>query len=136
MQNIIIDKCKEVSERTDASFALEKGEFLMSSEFKVHTIKEEVVIEANHNPSGTVKYHVCYGDVDWERSGTNLRPAVFILMSYNGRKSYTTPAHLTLDSEGMTDFEKVYEALTYLRIKYLVKKKYEVEVHPAAVTMK
>jgi len=108
----------------------------MSSEFKVHTIKEEVVIEANHNPNGTVKYHVCYGDVDWERSGTNLRPAVFILMSYNGRKSYTTPAHLTLDSEGMTDFEKVYEALTYLRMKYLVNKKYEVEIHSAAVTMK
>ncbi|MDA2251859.1 hypothetical protein [Bacillus thuringiensis] len=108
----------------------------MGNEYKVHTVKEEVIIEANHNPNGTVKYHVCYGDVDWERNGENLRPAVFILMSYNGKKSYTTPAHLTLNSEGITDFEKVYEALTYLKMKYLMNKKYDVEVHKEAVTVK
>ncbi|MGX1902688.1 hypothetical protein ACT3HK_15320 [Thermolongibacillus altinsuensis] len=38
-----------------------------------------------------------------------------------------TPAHLTLDGENVTDFEKVYEALTYLKMKYIVEKKYEVK---------
>ncbi|GAA3320993.1 hypothetical protein GCM10020331_034240 [Ectobacillus funiculus] len=66
----------------------------MSGEFRVHTIKEEVVIEANHNPNGTVKYHVCYGDVDWERNGKSLRTAVFILMSYNGKKRTIKHQHI------------------------------------------
>ncbi|MEH6922660.1 hypothetical protein V7X02_06615 [Bacillus altitudinis] len=107
----------------------------MSSEFRVYNIEEEIIIDANHTPDGSVKYHVCYGAVDWKKNG-NRRPAVFILMSYNGKKSYATPAHLTLNSEGITDFEKVYEALTFLRMKYLVNKKYEVEVHTDAVTVK
>jgi hypothetical protein len=96
------------------------------SDFKVHNIIEQVIIPANHNPDGSVKYHVCYGEVDWERNG-NTRPAIFILMSYNDRISYTVPAHLTLDGENVTDFEKVYEALTYLKMKYIVEKKYEVK---------
>jgi hypothetical protein len=96
------------------------------SDYRVHNIIEQIIIPANHNPHGTVKYHVCYGEVDWERSG-KTRPAVFILMSYNDRISYTVPAHLTLDGEGVTDFEKVYEALTYLKMKYFVEKKYEVK---------
>lgn len=107
----------------------------MSREFKVYNIEEEIIIGANHSSDGSVKYHVCYGAVDWRKNG-NRRPAVFILMSYNGRMSYQTPAHLTFDSEEITDFDKVYEALTYLRMKYLVNKKYEVEVHTDAVTMK
>jgi hypothetical protein len=96
------------------------------SDYRVHNIIEQIIISANHNPNGTVKYHVCYGEVDWERNG-KTRPTVFILMSYNDRISYTVPAHLTLDGEGVTDFEKVYEALTYLKMKYFVEKKYEVK---------
>ncbi|MFL0361659.1 hypothetical protein ACH0BF_01405 [Pseudobacillus sp. 179-B 2D1 NHS] len=107
----------------------------MSNSFKVYNIEEEIIIDANHNPDGNTKYHVCYGTVDWEKNGTR-RPAVFILMSYNGKKNYMVPAHLTLNSEGTTDFEKVYEALTYLRMKYLVNKKYEVEVHKDVANVK
>ncbi|KAB7707425.1 hypothetical protein F9802_06640 [Bacillus aerolatus] len=95
------------------------------SDFKVHHIHEQVVITANHNKDGSVKYHVCYGEVDWKKDG-NKRPAVFILMSYKGRINYQSPAHLTLDAEEETDFEKVYKALTYLKMKYIVNKKYEV----------
>lgn len=112
-----------------------KEEASMSNDFKVYNIEEEIVIDANHNPNGSVKYHVCYGAVDWKKDG-NRRPAVFILMSYNGKKNYQTPAHLTLDSEEITDFEKVYEAMTYLRMKYLVNKKYEVGVHKDVATVK
>jgi len=110
----------------------------MSKEFRVYNIEEEIIINANHSPDNSVKYHVCYGAVDWRKNGKR-RPAVFILMSYHGKKSYQTPAHLTFDfedSEGNTDFEKVYEALTYLRMKYLVSKKYEIEVHKETVTAK
>ncbi|GED35095.1 hypothetical protein P9G84_16390 [Brevibacillus centrosporus] len=97
------------------------------SDFKVHNIKEEIIITANHNPNGLVKYHVCYGEVDWEKNG-NRKPAVFLLMSYDGKMNYQVPAHLTLDSEGETDFEKVYEALTYLKHKYQIHKKFDVVV--------
>lgn len=87
------------------------------SEFKVHTVHERVVIPANHRADGWVDYHVCYGEVDWKRDG-NTRPAIFVLMSYGGRINYQSPAHLTMDSDGETDFDKVYEALTYLKVKY------------------
>lgn len=96
------------------------------SDFRVHTIHEEIVITSNHKDDGSVKYHVCYGEVDWEKNGMR-RPAVFVLMSYDGKISYQLPAHLTLDGEGETDFDKVYEALTYLKNKHLVNKKYQVE---------
>jgi len=46
-------------------------------------------------------------------------------MSYKGRINYQTPAHLTLDAEGETDFDKVYETLTYLKAKHRINKKYE-----------
>ena len=96
------------------------------SDFKVHTIHEQVVIPANHNPDGSVKHHVCYGEVDWQKNG-NTRPAIFILMSYNGRINYQTPAHLTLDAEDETDFDKVYEALTYLKAKHNINKQYGIK---------
>lgn len=99
------------------------------SDFKVHNIHEQVIIVSDHEKDGSVKYHVCYGEVDWGRNGVR-RPAVFILMSYDGKINYRTPAHLTMSSEGETDFEKVFEALHYLRMKYIVTKKYEVQTLP------
>ena len=95
-------------------------------EHKVHNIEDEIVITADHNSNGKVKYHVCYGKVDWSKSGENLKPAIFILMSYDGRINYQTPAHLTLNDVEETDFEKVLEALIYLKNKYLIEKKFKV----------
>jgi len=33
---------------------------------RVHEIKEEVIVPANHRPDGTVNYHVCYGTVNYK----------------------------------------------------------------------
>lgn len=96
------------------------------SDFKVHITHEQVVIPANHRKDGSVKYHVCYGEVDWEKNG-NTRPAIFILMSYKGKINYQSPAHLTLDTDGETDFDKVYEALTYMKAKHKVNREFETQ---------
>lgn len=57
----------------------------ISEEFRVYNIEEEIVINANHSPDNSVKYHVCYVAVDWRKNG-KYRSAVFILMSYNDKR--------------------------------------------------
>ncbi|KGX90837.1 hypothetical protein [Pontibacillus marinus] len=100
---------------------------------KVHEIKEEVIVPANHRQDETVHYHVCYGTVNWEKTEGAERKAIYVLMSYHGVKNYRVPAHLTLDSEGEKDFDKVMEAMRYLREKYKVLDKYEVHQLEKAV---
>ncbi|OXM85807.1 hypothetical protein [Paenibacillus rigui] len=83
----------------------------------VYTHAETISIPSSHGPN--VNYLVTYGFVDWKKDG-NLRPAVYVLMEYNGRISYQTPAHITTDknADGSTDFEKVMDAINQLKIKH------------------
>jgi len=92
---------------------------------RVHEIKEEIIVPSNHRPDGTVKYHVCYGTVNWEKTEGMEREAIYVLMSYHGVKNYRVPAHLTLDNVDEKDFDKVLEAMRFLREKYKISKKYE-----------
>jgi len=98
---------------------------------KVHEIKEEVVVPANHRQDESVKYHVCYGTVNWEKKEGYEREAVYVLMSYHGVKNYRVPAHLTLDGSGEKDFDKVLEAMQYLKQKYMISRKYDIQVETA-----
>lgn len=86
---------------------------------KVHEIKEEIVVPANHREDGSVKYHVCYGTVNWEKTKGAEREAIYVLMSYHGVKNYRLPAHLTLDGDAsVKDYDQVIEAMQTLKRKY------------------
>lgn len=83
----------------------------------VYTHAEEIRIPSSHGKE--INYLVYYGFVDWKRD-SNLRPAVYVLMEYNGRISYETPPHIMTDKnpDGSTDLEKVLDALNSLKTKH------------------
>lgn len=86
------------------------------SNMPVYTHAEQIKVASSHGKN--INYLVCYGFVDWKKNG-ELRPAIYVLMEYNGIVSYNTPPHITTDKnpDGTTDFEKVMRAIEELKLK-------------------
>lgn len=84
---------------------------------KIHNPDKVIVIPANHAPG--VNYLVTYGNVDWKKDGAE-RTAIYILMEYQGRVSYQTPAHITTErgADGKSDLDRVLEAIEKLKKEY------------------
>lgn len=89
----------------------------MVNENKVYTHVEQLLIPSSHGAN--VNYIVSYGYVDWKKDGS-LRPAIYVLMEYNGRIAYGTPPHITTDvnPDGTKDFDKVMSAIANLKVKH------------------
>lgn len=85
----------------------------------VYTDAEVYIIPSGHGPN--INYRVCFGYVDWRRDG-NLRPAIYILMEYQGKTNYQIPPHILTSPgpDGVSDFIKVMDKIAVLRDKFKI----------------
>lgn len=85
---------------------------------RVYTPVKEIRVPASHGKKNTF-YIVGYGYMDWDRDG-NLRPAIYVMMEYNGVRNYNLVAHITTDKnpDGRSDFENVMAAINELKQEF------------------
>jgi len=90
----------------------------MNVENKVYNPAREIKVPAHHKKPNTY-YIVSYGLVDWDKNG-DFKPAVYIIMEYNGFRAYQQPAHIITEknADGKSDFDNVMEAINKLKEEY------------------
>ncbi|ANC77202.1 hypothetical protein ABE65_010460 [Fictibacillus phosphorivorans] len=85
----------------------------------VYTPVKEIKIQANHGKKNTY-YIVGYSYMDWDGKGKDIRPAIYIMMEYNGVRNYHLVANITTDKnqDGKSDFDNVMAAVDELRKEF------------------
>ena len=86
---------------------------------EVYTPVKEIKVKAHHDKKNTY-YIVGYGYMDWDRKGTNIKPAIYVMMEYNGVRNPHLVAHMVTEKneDGTSDFENVMAAIDELRQEY------------------
>lgn len=75
-----------------------------------------------HAPDAS--YVIRYGLVDWDQSGIDTKPAIYVLMKYGQDIKYRRVAHILTTSNHPnepTDLEKVLHAIQTLKIRNTIR---------------